>query len=157
MKYLGVLSATAAVLMFGTAALAQDTQECPGRELTEAGKFTAIVRSAGFIVGARWGDGVLILNNGETRNFSLVGAKLMEVGTAEIELSGTVYNLDKVEDFPGTFLGIGGGLTAVTTDLGGMSITNGACVVLNASHKNGEGLRASMPVAPGGVEIGFDG
>ena len=157
MKSWTVIPAFAAILTFSSNASAQDTQTCQERELVESGKFTATVKSVGLIVGARWGDGTLTLSNGDSRQFSLKGAKLMEVGAAEIELTGTIYNLEKLEDFPGTYLGVGGGLTVVTADLGGMSITNGACVVMNATHQDGKGLRASMPIAPGGVEIEFEG
>ena len=36
---------------------------------------------------------------------------------------GKIYNLEKIEDFPGIFSGVGGGLAAGTKGLGGMSIT----------------------------------
>ncbi len=157
MKIWGAIPAVAAILTFGGAASAQETQTCPERELVKSGTFTATVKSVGLIVGARWGDGVLTLNNGDSHNFSLKGAKLMEVGAAKLELAGTVYNLEKLEDFPGTYLGIGGGLTVATAGLGGVSITNGPCVVMNATPEDSQGLRVSMPIAPGGVQVAFEG
>ena len=80
----------------------------------------------------------------------------MDIGASETRVSGTVYNLEKIEDFPGTFLGIGGGMTAFTKGLGGVSITNEKCVVLNAKVTETSGLRATSPLGPGGVRVAFD-
>ncbi len=147
--------AVAMALAYSGAGFAEEKVDCPDRELVKSGTFTATVNSVGLIVGARWGEGTLTLTSGESHKFSLEGAKLMEVGAAEIELSGTVYNLEKLEDFQGVYLGIGGGLAVATATLGGMSISNGVCVVMNATDQGGKGLRASMPIGPGGVEITF--
>ena len=149
-------AAAAIVLSFSVATSAEEKQNCPDRELVKSGTFTAVVRSVGFIVGARWGTGTLTLNNGDSHNFSLKGAKIMEIGAAKKQLAGVVYNLEKLEDFPGTYLGIGGGLTVATAGLGGVSITNGPCVVMNAKAEASKGLQVSMPIAPGGVRIAFE-
>ena len=144
----------AASVMTTQPTFAQDnTQECGERELVKAGTLKLTVKSVGLIVGARWGTGVVTLNDGKSFSISLKGAKIMEIGAAKLEMEGSVYNLDKIEDFPGTYLGIGGGLAVPTAALGGTSITNGKCVVLNASPVGSEGLRVSMPIAPGGVSI----
>jgi hypothetical protein len=142
-----------AAICFASFSAAAETQSCDERELVKAGTFTAVVKSVGLIVGARWGDGTMTLNNGSTHNFSMSGGKLMEVGAAKKTLKGTVYNLDNLQDFPGTFLGIGGGLAVITVGLGGTSITNSKCVVLNAFADESAGIQASMPIAPGGVSI----
>ena len=45
---------------------AQDnTQECGERELVKAGTLKITVKSVGLIVGARWGTGVVTLNDGK--------------------------------------------------------------------------------------------
>ncbi len=132
---------------------AQETQTCPERELVKAGTFEMTVKSVGFIVGARWGSGTATLNGGEKIAFSIEGAKLMDVGAAERIISGTLYNLDNKEDFFGTYLGVGGGLTAVTKTLGGTSITNGKCVVMNGTAEEGSGLKVTAPIGPGGVLV----
>jgi hypothetical protein len=136
---------------------AQDnTQTCGERELVKAGTFKATAKSVGLIIGARWGTGTVTLNSGKTFNISFQGGKIFDIGVAETTIEGTVYNLDKFEDFPGTYLGVGGGLTIATAGLGGTSITNGKCVVLNGKATDSEGLRASMPLGPGGVEVTID-
>jgi hypothetical protein len=132
---------------------AQETQECGERELVKAGTWEATAKTAGLIVGARWGSGTVTLNNGDAIKFTFEGAKLMEIGGSETKMSGTIYNLDNKADFFGTYLGIGGGLTAVTANLGGTSITNGKCVVLNGEAVDGKGLRLSAPIGPGGVIV----
>ena len=153
MRILAMTFAAMALACAASIAIAAETQDCPERELVKAGTFEAEVTSAGLIVGVRWGEGVLTLNDGKTYKFSLSGAKVMEIGAAKKHLVGTVYNLSEIAEFPGIFLGIGGGLTAITKGLGGVSITNGKCVVMNASAEKSTGLQASMPIAPGGVQI----
>ena len=150
------LSAAAILLAMSSAAVAQETKTCEGRELVQAGTFEAVAKTAGILIGARWGSGTLTLDSGETYFFSFKGAKLLDIGASETRISGTVYNLEKIEDFPGTFLGIGGGMTVITKGLGGVSITNGKCVVLNAKVSETSGLRATSPVGPGGVKVEFD-
>ena len=150
------LSAAAVLLTLSNGAVAQETQTCEGRELVQAGTFEAVAKTVGIIIGARWGSGTLTLDSGETHFFSFKGAKLLDIGASETRVSGTVYNLEKIEDFPGTFLGIGGGMTAFTKGLGGVSITNGKCVVLNAKVTETSGLRATSPLGPGGLKVELD-
>jgi hypothetical protein len=136
---------------------AQDnTHTCGERELVKAGTYEGTIKGVGLIVGARWGSGTVTLNDGKTIPISFKGGKLFDIGAAETKMEGTVYNLDKIEDLPGTYLGVGGGLTAATAGLGGASITNGKCVVLNGTAKDSEGLRASLPIGPGGIEVSVD-
>ena len=68
----------------------------------------------------------------------------------------TVYDLDSVEDFPGVFTGIGGGMVAVTAGLCGVSITNAKCVVLSGIADLARGLRLTQPLGSGGVQINLD-
>lgn len=133
---------------------AQDeTQTCPERELVKAGTFEMTIKSAGLIIGARWGSGTATLNSGEKLEFSIEGAKLMDFGGSKRIITGTVYNLDNKADFFGTYLGVGGGLTVVTANLDGTSITNGKCVVMNGKAEEGSGLQLTAPIGPGGVIV----
>lgn len=153
----GLFVAAASVLMmFSGSSYAQETQTCEGRELVQAGTFEAVAKTVGIIVGARWGGGTLKLNSGNTYIFSFKGAKLLDIGVSETSFAGIVYNLEKIEDFPGTFLGVGGGLTAFTKGLGGVSMTNGKCVVVNAKVGETTGVRATNPIGPGGVLVSLD-
>jgi len=144
----GILSAAGA-----SQSHAQETQSCGERELVKAGTFSATGKTVGILVGARWGSGTVTLNNGDRFNFTFEGGKMLDIGVSETDILGVVYNLEKKEDFFGTFLGVGGGLAAVTKTMGGISYTNGKCVVLNGKAVGAEGIRLTNPIGPGGVKV----
>lgn len=150
-------TALAALIVSTGLAVAQDKNvECQDRKQVRAGKITVVVKSVGVFVGVRWGKGEVVLDNGKTFSISFSGGKAMEFGAAELHLEGTVYNLEKVADFPGTFAGVGGGVTAADEGVGMVTLTNGKCVSLEMTPAESEGLRASMPIAPGAVDISID-
>lgn len=120
--------------------------------LEKAGTITAKVTSIGFLVGARWGDGVLKLNNGEERKFSIFGMKALETGAAVNDFEGEVYNLKNVNDFPGTYYGASTRISVLASKGEGVA-NNKRCVVLEY-RASGGGIQVSAP-APGGVEIKF--
>jgi hypothetical protein len=120
---------------------------------TPAGKVTGSVKTIGWLVGARWGNGVLTLDNGEQRKFHIVGAKALETGVAENEFEGDVFNLNSVEDFEGTFYGAGTGITVGSLGKGEAVVNNARCVVVKL-RMTGTGLKFSGP-APGAVEVSF--
>ena len=96
-----IITATAilASLALSAPALAEEKQDCPERDLVESATFEATVKSAGLIVGARWGEGTLMLKDGTKKKFSIAGAKIMEIGAAEKVLKGKVYNMENVHNF----------------------------------------------------------
>ena len=57
------LSVASVIMMFSGGAFAQETQICEGRELVRAGTFEAVGKTAGVIIGARWGGGTLTLDD----------------------------------------------------------------------------------------------
>jgi len=61
-------------------------------------------------VGFTWGEGVLHFN-GNSYPFAVHGLSVVDVGVANIEGSGEVYNLKQVEDFPGNYIAAGAGAT----------------------------------------------
>ena len=149
-----LIGAVGALTAIGTIqSYAQKTQTCGERELVKAGTVRATGKTVGILIGARWGSGTVTLNNGESFRFTFEGGKLLDIGISETDIFGVVYNLDKKEDFFGTYLGIGGGLMLVTKSLGGVSFTNGKCVVVNAKAVGGEGIRLTNPLGPGGVIV----
>lgn len=121
--------------------------------MAPSGKVTGSVKTIGWLVGARWGDGVLTLDNGEQRKFHIVGAKALETGIAENDFEGEVYNLKNVDDFPGTFYGAATGITLGTLGKGEAVANNARCVVVKL-RMSGTGLKLSGP-APGAVEVSF--
>ena len=140
---------TALVLMTGHAAAAA---KCDPKNLVEAGSFTAHAESVGFLVSVHWGDGVLTLKDGKTHKFHVVGGKVIETGFGETHLTGTVYNLDKVEDFEGVYYGAASESALIKGPKGGITAKNSSnCVYIHADSST-EGVRLSPP-APGGVQI----
>ncbi len=138
--------------MPGTAA-EEEVNECPTGDLPQSGTIEATATTVGFIVGARWGEGTLTLDDGGQYKFSFSGAKLVETGAASVEITGKVFNLQKPEDFPGDYSALAGGLTVIKGVAGGAILKNKNCVYINAEPET-EGLRLSAP-APGGVLIDF--
>ncbi len=153
MKKANITAAIAAALTIGLAgggALAADESPCPEGKLVKSGTFVASKTSVGLVIGVRWGGGELTLNNGEVHTFKLAGAKLLETGVANAELTGEVYNLDKLSDFPGTYYGSSTQIS-VLKGAGEIVVNNDKCVVLKAKAKS-EGLQLSAP-APEGFDI----
>src|ERR1700748_1492733 len=58
-------------------------------------------------IGYTWGDGVLNFD-GKGYPFSVRGLSVVDVGVAQIEGSGEVYNLHDVNDFTGNYVSVGG-------------------------------------------------
>ncbi len=155
-----LLTASAVVIaatVFGNMALAQSAEEkataCDRDNLTQSGTVQFSMTSVGFLLGVRWGEGVLTLNNGEQRSFDVSGAKLLETGVATANFEGEVYNLTNVEDFEGTYFGASTKITIVK-GTGELQTNNGNCVFIRA-RSIGRGLALSGP-APEGLAIKFE-
>ncbi len=126
-------------------------KDCPKGDLPVSGTIEGRVTTVGFIVGVRWGEGTLTLNDGSQHKFTGSGAKLLETGAAEVTFKGNVYNLEKIENFEGDFAAVSGGLTVIKGLTGGAVLNNGNCVYINVEIES-KGVRLSAP-APGGVLI----
>ena len=151
-----VLSAMLGIF-FSQSANAQSRDNPSGgscsEELVKAGTVEGEIKVVGFLVGVRWGGGTLTLNDGRTFKFRMKGMKTMEAAVASQQYRGTVYNLDRVEDFAGTYVGIGTGF-ALVKGLGNASFGNGKCVIVNAKAK-ASGVRLTSPLGPGAVKVEF--
>ena len=142
-------------LFFSQSAGAQTADSpCQDQELVKAGTVEGEIRVAGFLVGVRWGDGTLTLNDGRVFEFRMRGMKLLEFGLSSQQYTGTVYNLDEVEDFTGTYVFLASGV-ALVRGLGAKTFGNGKCVVLNAKARS-NGVHLAAPIGPGGVTIEWD-
>ena len=142
-------------LFFSQSASAQTADSpCQDRELVKAGTVEGEVRVAGFLVGVRWGHGALTLNDGRVFEYKMRGMKLLEVGLSSQQYTGTVYNLDEVEDFTGTYILLGSGI-ALVKGLGNETLGNGKCVILNARAKS-SGVHLTAPIGPGAIRIEWD-
>ena len=120
---------------------------------TSSGTVTGSVKTIGFLVSARWGKGVLTLNNGDQRRFHIIGAKALETGIAVNDFEGEVYNLKNVDDFEGTYWGASKNINLGPLGKGEAIANNARCVVIKL-RMTGTGLKVSGP-APGAVEVSF--
>jgi uncharacterized protein (DUF2147 family) len=66
---------------------------------------TVSIESTGIAVGVgvTWGDGVLTYK-GEEHKFKIDGLTLVDLGFSKVEAKGEVYDLNKLEDFNGSFV-----------------------------------------------------
>jgi hypothetical protein len=135
-------SVAASLLVFVGFAVAEDPK--PSATLTV--KETEV----GVLIGGDWGHGTLTYN-GEPHMFHMTGAKLGGIGITVAEVTGTVYHLNKLEDFDGVYFKAEAGITAAK-GLEGSWVKNSNGVVLHlTSHSKGlalsigvEGLKISM-------------
>jgi hypothetical protein len=150
----GVCTAIAA-LALGAAepASAQANFEQCGTDLPLSGTISGTATSVSFLVGYRWGKGVLKLNDGREFPFSARGLKVLETGVRTMEIEGEVYNLERIEDFIGHYYGASMGIVPIKGK-GEIIMNNSRCVVIVARHKS-KGLTMSAP-APQGITIQFD-
>ena len=112
-----------------------------------------ITLSAGDIavgIGFVWGGGALTFQ-GANRAFSVSGLSVIDIGAAHIDASGSVYNLKRIEDFPGTYTALSAGATVAG---GGNAIIlrnqNGVVIKLKGAS---EGLRFN--IAAEGLKVKF--
>jgi hypothetical protein len=122
-----------AILMMLT--LVPAMAETPSADVTFAGGSIA----AG--VGYTWGGGELHFN-GKSFPFTVHGLSVVDVGVANIQGTGEVYNLKRVEDFPGNYVAAeagatiaGGGTIAVLQNQNGVRI---------ALHSTTQGLKLDL-------------
>jgi len=120
---------------------------------TPSGTVTGSLKTIGWLVSARWGSGVLVLDNGDQRRFHMIGAKALETGVAANDFEGEVYNLKNVDDFAGTFWGASKNINLGTLGTGEGVANNARCVVVKF-RLTGTGLKVSGPAA-GGIEVSF--
>lgn len=61
-------------------------------------------------VGYTWGHGKLSYQD-TSRNFTISGLSIVDVGAASITATGHVYNLKQLSDFPGNYVEVSAGAT----------------------------------------------
>ncbi len=156
-KLLTASAVAIAAAAFGNMALAQGGEEkakaCDRDNLVQSGTLQFSMTSVGFLLGVRWGEGVLTLNNGERHSFDVSGAKLLETGIATANFEGEVYNIRSLDDFEGTYYGASTKITVIKGK-GELQTNNANCVFIRA-RSTGGGLQLSAP-APEGLAIKFE-
>ena len=148
---LAAVALTFATLPIATA-IAED--DCPKGDLPVAGTVEGRATTVGWIIGVRWGEGTLTLNDGSQHKFTGSGAKLLETGAAEVTFKGKVHNLAKLDDFEGDYGAVSGGLTVIEGLDAGAVLKNDNCVYISVDIET-EGVRLSAP-APSGILISLE-
>ncbi len=86
-KLLTASAVAIAATAFSNMALAQGGEEkakaCDRDNLVQSGTLQFSMTQIGFLLGVRWGEGVLTLNDGFQLSFDVSGAKLLETGIAK--------------------------------------------------------------------------
>jgi hypothetical protein len=77
-----------------------------------SGKVSLTLGQAGFLIGASGGNGTLTFH-GKTYAFELGGMGIGEFGGSKAVCDGDVYNLTKLEDFPGAYVQLKSGYTGM--------------------------------------------
>ncbi len=156
-KFLTASAVAIAATAFGNMALAQSGEEkakaCDRDNLVQSGTLQFSMTQIGFLLGVRWGEGVLTLNDGFQLSFDVSGAKLLETGIAKANFEGEVYNLTNLPDFEGTYYGASTKIT-MFKGKGELQTNNANCVFIRARSTSG-GLQLSGP-APEGLAIKFE-
>jgi len=130
------------VLLFSLGLQAEDAKPAGTIKLTET--------QVGLLLTGDWGHGTLTFN-GEDHMFHMGGGKIGGIGVAKMEVSGTVYNLNKLEDFEGTYFKAEAGLTAALGK-GGSWLKNDKGVSI---HMGADSKGLALQVGIGGLKFSF--
>jgi hypothetical protein len=104
------------------------------------GEVTVKVTQAAVGLGVSWGDGTLHYK-GKDYKFKVKGLNLIGLGVTSINAKGEVYNLQKLDEFPGTYYGVEASATVIKGSAG-MVLKNSTGVVLNLkSEQTGAALK----------------
>ena len=99
--------------------------------------------SAAYYASAEAGKGILNYN-GQRHHFTISGAGAGGMGGQKVSATGKVYNLNNLQDFPGTYRGVSRGLTLIEGKMHA-KLTNGNGVVMYLAGET-EGLASSIGV-----------
>ncbi len=138
-----LFTAIAAVAVMATAApLAAATP------MVRSGTITINEAQFGFLIGGNTGGGVLHFN-GKSYPFKVGGISIGDIGGSKVRGFGTVYNLNTVADFSGTFTKLDASATLVKGS-GALRLKNEHDVILEIDTTS-KGLQLSA--GAGGVKI----
>ncbi|MGH7846357.1 MAG: hypothetical protein ACREQW_14465 [Candidatus Binatia bacterium] len=136
--------------LLGEADQAPPSYEKPD-EKTPSAMIKVSAKSVAIGAGFSWGDGVLQLQ-GRQYPFSVSGLSLVNIGASGFTGVGKVYNLNRLSDFDGNYVGtqatfaIAGGASDIT-----IRNTKGVVIVLSPDQAKQSGTQLSL--GPGGVTV----
>jgi len=125
-----------------------------GTMLAFAEERSGIIKFIGEGVGAgmgyTWGAGTLTFK-GHDYPFTVRGLSIVDSVSAEIEGTGDVYNLKRIEDFPGAYLAAGA--SAAASDGGSVAVLENQNGVRVVFHSKTQGLKLNLSAY--GVTVGL--
>ena len=101
-------------------------------------------------VGVSWGEGVLTFQS-EDHPFKVGGLSFVGVGGSSLDANGTVFNLEKLSDFPGTWVEASGSAVLGKGSAGGITMRNGNVFMTLGAKQKG----AKLSAGGGGLTIEF--
>ena len=110
--------------------------------LVESGTVDVEAESMRLIIGGAKGT-VVLHYNGQDYKYKMSGVSAGGVGYTDIKSKGIVYNLNKVEDFAGTYSGATAGV-AVVGAVGASSWQNSKGVVVSMKATDSKGLALNL-------------
>ena len=132
----------AAALVFAVA-LGAGTANGEDESGAPSGTIELSEASVGLGIGYTWGKGVLHYK-GEKHPIKITGFSAGELGGAKIQAHGTVYHLNKLADFNGTYTSVAAGATAAGGfDVEAMRNGNGVEIKIVSTTK-GADLKAAI-------------
>lgn len=99
--------------------------------------------SVGAGIGHTWGRGTLHYGD-RNYKFRFSGVLLVDIGAAKISAVGEVYNLAKLEDFPGSYSALTAGVTVA--EGGSVAYLKNAAGVVIRLHSSTVGMRFNLSV-----------
>ena len=111
------------------------------------------VTSVKLLAGVAWGKGTLHYQ-GKSYPLKVSAGSAGGIGLRNVKGTGEVFDLNRLEDFPGIYGGGTVGATAGNKGGGISTIENGKGVVIKASATESTGVQVSL--SAGGLKIEFD-
>jgi len=119
--------------------------------LVESGTLELEATQIRLILGGSKGAGVLHFQ-GKDYKFKMSGGSAGGVGVTKVDAVGTVYNLNDISEFPGTYTGGTAGVV-VAKGVGASSWQNSKGVVVKVKAKSSEGLALNLGLAAVNIEL----
>jgi len=105
------------------------------------------------LIGGDMGGGTLLLG-GKSHSFKTGGLKIGGVGIHKLHLTGDVYDLNDVADFPGVYFAAQAGATLGNAGVGAIWLKNSKGVSLHLKSSGSQGIALSVGVE--GLKISME-
>ena len=132
------------VMVMGFAGFSAAKDDAP------SGTLAITETQVGFLLTGDWGHGTLTFD-GEKHMFHMGGAKIGGIGITKMKVDGTVYYLNKLSDFEGTYFKADIGLTLAVGKAGSWMKNDKGVVIHLAANSKGLALQIGLE----GLKISF--